>query len=74
MNSVERIKWYAENLQTEAADEIEATAPPPEWPTAGAIELNGLVVGYRQGACATEWILCVTVCAWACVCFLCDCV
>ena len=33
---------------------IEDTAPPKEWPSQGAIELNGLVVGYRQGKWASE--------------------
>ena len=49
MNSVERIKYYAENLDEEAPEEIEDTAPPPEWPAQGRVEIKDLRIGYRTG-------------------------
>jgi len=54
MNSVERIKYYAENLTSEAPALIEDTAPPSEWPSQGAITVKDLVMGYRDGSCALK--------------------
>lgn len=39
MNSVERVLYYTQ-LPTEAPAEIAETKPPPEWPTAGKIEIE----------------------------------
>ena len=49
MNSVERIKYYGEQIPAEKAHVIEDTAPPPEWPTDGRIVVENLVAGYRNG-------------------------
>jgi ABC-type multidrug transport system fused ATPase/permease subunit len=49
MNSVERLKHYIEAVEHEAPEMIEATAPSPEWPQAGHIRIENLVMGYRDG-------------------------
>ena len=48
MNSVERVLHYTQ-LQTEAPAEIPETRPPPEWPSAGKIdiEVHILLVGFN---------------------------
>jgi ABC-type multidrug transport system fused ATPase/permease subunit len=45
--AVERIIYYATQIEQEAAYEIEATKPPPAWPSAGAIEVRDMVFRYR---------------------------
>lgn len=49
MNSVERLKHYSENLKFEAAEIIEETAPAEDWPNTGSIQIENLVMGYREG-------------------------
>jgi len=49
MNAVERLKHYIENIEHEAPLVIEETAPPAEWPSQGVIEIQDLVMGYRDG-------------------------
>lgn len=49
MNSVERIKYYGDQIPKEAASDIEETAPPQEWPKNGEISVRNLVMGYRDG-------------------------
>jgi len=44
--SVERVHQYAE-IEVEAPQYIEHSAPPAEWPRAGAIEFNNVQVRYR---------------------------
>ncbi|GAA6012116.1 hypothetical protein JCM10207_005134 [Rhodosporidiobolus poonsookiae] len=47
LNSVERVLHYANNLEAEAAAEIEDKKPPPEWPSQGRIEFKDVVMSYR---------------------------
>ena len=49
MNSMERIKYYSDQIPEEAPDEIELTKPPENWPSFGKIEIIDLVMGYRDG-------------------------
>ena len=46
--AVERLVSFL-NLPEEAPEEIEATKPPADWPTAGAIEVKGAKLAYRDG-------------------------
>ena len=45
--SIERVKEYTQ-VDTENAWQVEATAPPPEWPTEGAIQVVGYRTRYRE--------------------------
>jgi len=49
MNSMERIKYYSDQVPDEAPAMIENTAPPPEWPQQGRIDIQHLTMGYRDG-------------------------
>jgi ABC-type multidrug transport system fused ATPase/permease subunit len=49
MNSVERMKYYIEELPQERARRIVATKPRPSWPESGAIEFQHLQMRYRDG-------------------------
>ena|SRR5437764_15463052 len=46
MNSVERLVYYSNDLETEAEPIIPDHRPPSEWPDKGQIEINDLVVQY----------------------------
>lgn len=45
--SIERVKEYTK-VATEKAWYVEEGAPPPEWPTEGAIEVTGYRTRYRE--------------------------
>jgi len=49
MNSVERLKHYIHAVKHEAEPVIHETAPHTEWPSQGTIEIQDLVMGYRDG-------------------------
>jgi ATP-binding cassette, subfamily C (CFTR/MRP), member 1 len=50
MNSVERILYYTNNIEREAADVLPDTDPHPgTWPTKGEIELSHASLRYRDG-------------------------
>lgn len=50
MNAVERLAFYSDgSLPQEAAYEVPETAPGPEWPQHGAIQLEDIVMAYRPG-------------------------
>ena len=49
MNSVERILFYAENIEPEAPDVIEGVDPEESWPSKGAIEIKDMSLRYRDG-------------------------
>ncbi|KZV74003.1 ABC transporter [Peniophora sp. CONT] len=47
MNSVERIVYYAKEVEQEAPQEILEAKPVAPWPSKGQIEMKGLVLRYR---------------------------
>lgn len=49
MNGVERIVYYARDIDQEAPHELppSETKPPVPWPSAGAINIQNAVVRYR---------------------------
>ncbi|KAF9046870.1 ABC transporter [Hymenopellis radicata] len=47
MNSVERIVYYATDVEQEAAHEKPDCKPPTSWPNAGRVELKNVVLNYR---------------------------
>ena len=47
MIAVERINFYAETLESEAAFEVEAAKPKAEWPSQGKIEFKDVWLSYR---------------------------
>ncbi|KAI9467371.1 ABC transporter [Lactarius psammicola] len=47
MNSVERIVYYARDLEQESPHEIPDTKPPAPWPINGKLEINEAVLKYR---------------------------
>ncbi|KZV74002.1 hypothetical protein PENSPDRAFT_244681 [Peniophora sp. CONT] len=47
MNSVERIVYYAREVEQEAMHEIPEAKPVKPWPSKGQIEMKGLVLRYR---------------------------
>ncbi|EMD34176.1 CsMn25 [Gelatoporia subvermispora B] len=51
MSSVERVVQYSrgDQVEQEAAQEIEDHKPPAEWPDQGAIEFKDVVMRYRRG-------------------------
>jgi len=49
MVAVERLMTYCDELEHEAPEIIEETAPPASWPEHGHIEIAGLVMGYHEG-------------------------
>jgi len=49
MNSAERVLHYANELEQEAAFEIEETKPPSKWPAEGAVLFHKVVMSYRPG-------------------------
>ena len=46
MNTVERLVYYSDDLETEAELIIPDNRPPSEWPDKGQIEIKDLVVQY----------------------------
>lgn len=48
MNSVERVLYYSEEIAQEAASHREDTAPAPEWPARGGLEVQDLKMRYRK--------------------------
>lgn len=49
MNSVERVLYYTDNVESEASEFTDADPPPSEWPQGGAIELKNASMRYRDG-------------------------
>lgn len=50
MNSVERVLFYSNNIDTEAEEVKPDTDPKPnEWPTRGEIDIQGASMRYRDG-------------------------
>ena len=49
MNGVERIVYYADSIEQEAAHEIKDHQPPANWPTEGSLNLNQIELKYRPG-------------------------
>ncbi|KDR78881.1 hypothetical protein GALMADRAFT_244520 [Galerina marginata CBS 339.88] len=47
MNSVERIMYYAKEVEQEAPHEVPDKKPPPSWPAQGRLELKNVVLNYR---------------------------
>ncbi|KAF9484351.1 ABC transporter [Pholiota conissans] len=47
MNSVERILYYAQDVEQEAPHEIPDKKPPSSWPAEGRMELQNVVLNYR---------------------------
>ena len=47
MNSVERIVYYARDLEQEPPHEIPEQKPPTSWPSEGKLEINDAVMKYR---------------------------
>lgn len=49
MNSAERILHYANEIEQEAPPQRPENKPPPEWPTAGRVEMENICLRYRPG-------------------------
>jgi ATP-binding cassette subfamily C (CFTR/MRP) protein 1 len=49
MNAVERLEYYARELDQEAPAILPDRRPPDNWPSEGAIEINQLELAYRKG-------------------------
>ena len=49
MNSVERIVYYARDLEQEPPHEIWERKPPALWPNRGKLEIKDAVLKYRPG-------------------------
>lgn len=47
MNTVERVVYYANEIEQEAPHEIKVDQPPSEWPSEGRVELRDVVFKYR---------------------------
>ena len=47
MNSVERIVYYARDLEQEPPHEIPEHNPPAPWPSKGKLEIDEAVLKYR---------------------------
>jgi ABC-type bacteriocin/lantibiotic exporter with double-glycine peptidase domain len=47
MNSVERIVYYARDLEQEPPHEIPEKQPAPSWPSEGKLEIKDAVLKYR---------------------------
>jgi ATP-binding cassette subfamily C (CFTR/MRP) protein 1 len=46
MNAVERLVYYSDSLDIEAAPIIPDHRPPPEWPVKGEVQIKDLVMAY----------------------------
>lgn len=49
MNSVERMVYYAQDVEQEAPYEIPSHKPPASWPAEGKLELKDVSLSYRPG-------------------------
>ncbi|KNE55572.1 hypothetical protein AMAG_01463 [Allomyces macrogynus ATCC 38327] len=49
MNSVERIAYYAEQLETEAPPVTDVRPPTSQWPEQGEVVMDNVTMAYRQG-------------------------
>jgi len=49
MNSVERVLYYSNSIETEAALETKNDPKPTEWPTEGEIQFQNMSMRYRDG-------------------------
>ncbi|KAG2017864.1 ATP-binding cassette transporter [Coprinopsis cinerea AmutBmut pab1-1] len=49
MNSVERIDYYAKDIEQEARHQIPETKPDDSWPKEGRVELRNVFLSYRPG-------------------------
>ncbi|RKP09032.1 putative ATP-binding cassette transporter protein YOR1 [Thamnocephalis sphaerospora] len=49
MNAVERLEYYAQELDQEAPAVLPDNRPDERWPSRGAIEINQLELAYRKG-------------------------
>jgi ABC-type multidrug transport system fused ATPase/permease subunit len=49
MNSVERIVYYATEIEQEAPHELRDNKPPAGWPAHGRVELKNIFLSYRPG-------------------------
>ena len=49
MNSVERIRYYAQQLEQEGMESNLLPPPPDNWPTKGTIEARNMSMRYRDG-------------------------
>eukprot|EP00117_Sycon_ciliatum_P047287 scpid53440/ scgid33788/ Multidrug resistance-associated protein 5; ATP-binding cassette sub-family C member 5; Multi-specific organic anion transporter C; SMRP; pABC11 len=47
--SVERLNYYATQLDEEAPEHLEDTDPPPEWPFQGRVTFDNVCMRYREG-------------------------
>lgn len=47
MNSVERIVYYAKDIEQEASHEVPDKKPASSWPAEGRLELKDVVLSYR---------------------------
>ncbi|KAJ3876293.1 ABC transporter [Lentinula edodes] len=47
MNSVERVIYYAEEIEQEAAHELPDKRPPSPWPSQGHVEFKDVILKYR---------------------------
>ena len=47
MNSVERIAYYANEIEQEAPHDIPKAKPPAPWPSEGRVVLKDVVLKYR---------------------------
>lgn len=47
MNSVERVVYYATEVDQEAPHDMPSTKPPESWPNAGRVEIKDMVFNYR---------------------------
>lgn len=49
MNSVERIVYYGQKIEQEAAHEAPEAKPQAPWPAGGRVELKNIFLNYRPG-------------------------
>ncbi|KAL3759959.1 hypothetical protein ACHAWU_000582 [Discostella pseudostelligera] len=49
MNSVERVLYYSNNVESEAAPETKLDPKPSEWPNKGEIQIKNASLRYRDG-------------------------
>lgn len=49
MNAVERVVEYSDTIPQERPHDNPNTAPPPDWPQTGRIELRHATFSYREG-------------------------
>lgn len=49
MNSVERIEYYAKDIEQEAPHRDPGNKPEASWPKEGRVQLRDVVLSYRPG-------------------------